>query len=167
MAMLDDNNVPTAKSAALWRVTEINLESVLEHGNPYADTEVTVSFHGPGGETIHRPAFWDGGRTWKVRFAPTAPGRWRWTSVCSNTHDEGLHGVAGELTAVAVETAVPLHRHGFLRFSENNRRFVHADGTPAASTFTRPIRMPPAPIGGQNHSTALIRNAFAPCSTSR
>jgi len=125
----EGNDVPE-NGVPLWRVAGIDLESTVGYGNSYADAEVAVSFHGPGGETIHRPAFWDGGRTWKVRFAPTVTGTWRWTSVCSNTHDAGLHGVRGELTAVAVETGVPLHRHGFLRVSPKGRYFVYADGTP-------------------------------------
>ena len=125
-----EDNDDLGKTAPLWRVAEIALESALEYGNPYVDADVTVSLHGPGGETIHRPAFWDGWRTWKVRFAPTVPGTWRWASVCSNTHDAGLHGVRGELTGVAMDTDVPLHRHGFLRVGENGRHFVYADGTP-------------------------------------
>jgi len=125
-----EDNDDLAKPAPLWRVAEIDLESALEYGNPYADAEVSVRFEGPGGERIQRPAFWDGDQTWRVRFAPTAPGTWRWTSVCSNVHDAGLHCQSGELTAVAVDTDVPLHRHGFLRVSANGRHFVHADGTP-------------------------------------
>lgn len=114
----------------LWRVMEICLVSESGYSNPYADVEVTLRFHGPGGEMIQRPAFWDGDQIWKVRLAPTVPGTWRWTSVCSNSDDAGLHGQSGELTAAAVETDVPLHHHGFLRVSENGRHFVHADGTP-------------------------------------
>jgi len=120
----------TGAAIPLWRVAEISLESEANYGNPYADVEVTVIFRGPGGETIHRPAFWDGGGTWMVRFAPTAPGLWQWTSVCTNPQDAGLHGRGGELTAVELETDTPLHRHGFLRVSQNGRHFIHADGTP-------------------------------------
>jgi len=125
-----DNSTETGFTVPLWRVTEIALESEADYTNPYADAEVSATFHGPGGETIHRPAFWDGDRTWKLRFAPTAPGTWRWSSTCTNPHDAGVHGRTGELTATAVETNIPLHRHGFLRVSTNGRHFVYADGTP-------------------------------------
>ena len=124
------DNDDLGKTAPLWRVVEFSLKSAVEYGNPYADAEVTVRFEGPGGERIQRPAFWDGDRTWRARFAPTVPGTWRWTTVGSNPHDAGLHCQSGELTAVAVDTDVPLHRHGFLRVSANGRHFVHADGTP-------------------------------------
>ena len=116
--------------AALWRVTEMGLEAEFAYGNPYADVEVTVCFRGPRDKTIRRPAFWDGDRIWKVRFAPTEPGTWRWSSVCSNADDAGLNGRTGKLLAAAVDTDVPLHRHGFLRVSANGRHFAHADGTP-------------------------------------
>ncbi len=116
--------------APLWRVAEISLGSETDYDNPYADAEVDVRFEGPGGAVIDRPAFWDGGNRWKVRFAPTAPGTWQWSSICTNAHDAGLHKRTGQLTAAAVKTDLPLHRHGFLRVSANGRYFVHADGTP-------------------------------------
>lgn len=125
-----DEHLQMRTAASLWRVVEISLESTETYANPYADTEVTACFLGPGGETIHRPAFWDGGRIWKLRFAPPTPGVWRWSSACTHPQDGGLHGRSGELRAAAVETGIPLHRHGFLRISPSGRHFVHADGTP-------------------------------------
>jgi len=116
--------------AALWQVSEIALTSHEAHANPYADVDVIVTFTGPTGAMIARPAFWDGGQVWKVRFAPTAVGLWRWQSVCSDPGDRGLHERSGELRCAPYTGDNPVYQHGFLRISANGRHFVHADGTP-------------------------------------
>jgi len=65
-----------------WKGIEIPLTSSSAYANPYAEIEVTFTFTGPHGASIVRPAFWDGGSVWKVRFAPTAVGTWKWHSAC-------------------------------------------------------------------------------------
>ncbi|MEO6454950.1 MAG: DUF5060 domain-containing protein [Ginsengibacter sp.] len=57
-----------------WKVHEVNLISEKEYADPFNEVSVDAIFSGPGGETIKRPAFWDGGKTWKIRFAPTKKG---------------------------------------------------------------------------------------------
>jgi len=120
----------TTTDIETWRIVEIPFTAAAPRANPYGEVEVTVTFTGPDGRRIARPAFWDGGAVWKVRFAPPAPGIWRWRSACSDIGDDGLHGRSGEITGVPYTGANPLYRHGFLRVSDDRRRFVHADGTP-------------------------------------
>ena len=115
---------------ALWRIAEIALTSAKSYANPHGDVDVSVTFTGPSGETIKRPAFWDGSNLWRVRFAPTDTGNWHWQSVCSDTGNAGLHGQSGELRCVPSASDNPVYRHGFLRVSDNRRHFCHADGTP-------------------------------------
>ena len=114
----------------LWQVAEIDLTSSKTYANPYGEIDVTVTFTGPGGESVTRPAFWDGGSAWKVRFAPTAVGSWNWQTECSDQTNDGLHGRSGHLECVPAEGDNPCYRHGFLKVSDNRRHFVHADGTP-------------------------------------
>ena len=113
-----------------WHVTEIVLSSSKTYANPYGEVEVTARFSGPNGAIISRPAFWDGKGVWKVRFAPTATGSWRWQTTCSDTGNKGLHGRAGDLQCVPNAEDNPCYRRGFLRVSDNHRYFVHSDGTP-------------------------------------
>lgn len=113
-----------------WRVVEITLTSTVEYANPYGAVEVTATFTGPKGESIPRPAFWDGGKVWKVRFAPTAPGGWHWLTASSDAGNAGLHGQKGELLCEPYTGEHPLYRHGFPRVSDNRRYFTYADGTP-------------------------------------
>jgi len=120
---------PAAKDCAPWQVAEIVLTSAKDYANPYSNLDVTMTFTGPAGQTISRPAFWDGGQFWKVRFAPTAVGLWRWRSTASDPDNAGLHGRTGEMRCDPYAGDNPVYRRGFLRVSEDQRHFCHADGT--------------------------------------
>jgi hypothetical protein len=55
-----------------WGVWERRF--TLDTGNP--DQAAVAHLRGPNGESQAVEAFWDGGRTWVVRFSPDQPGRW-------------------------------------------------------------------------------------------
>jgi hypothetical protein len=118
-----------AKPMPQWTVAQIPLTSAREYQNPFADVTVRAVFV-QGDRRIERPGFWDGGSTWKIRFAPPAPGAWSWRTICSDPQNHGLHGQAGSSRCVPYEGNNPNYRHGFIRVSRNRRYFVHADGTP-------------------------------------
>ena len=130
--------------------------SAKAYANPYVDVECWIELAGPGfAKRVY--GFWDGGRTFKVRFVATAPGEWRWTSGSNQPDDAGLNGGRGRLRAVAwsddEKTGEP-NRRGFVRATPNGHALQHADGTPfflvgdtwlAASTWRLPLRGgPPA-----------------------
>jgi uncharacterized protein DUF4038/uncharacterized protein DUF5060/collagenase-like protein with putative collagen-binding domain len=82
-----------------------------------------VEFTGPGGR-VHLPAFWDGGRTWKIRFSPEQTGRWTWRA------PSGFSPATGSFEAKTYVGSNELYRRGAPRLSANRRHFVHADGKP-------------------------------------
>src|SRR5690606_20909349 len=74
-----------------WDVFELQLQAEAPLDNPYVDAlpengerYLTVEFSGTEGEAQGQkllvPGFWDGGQTWKVRFAPLAAGTWSYRS---------------------------------------------------------------------------------------
>jgi len=84
-----------------WREAEITLTAERDYPNPYTDVDVWADFTHDSGVTLRRPAFWDGERTWKIRFAsPLAEGRWTWRSAAT-LEDPGLVGQTGELVCAA------------------------------------------------------------------
>lgn len=52
--------------------------------------KVSAQFNGPNEEQLFIPAFWNSENRFKLRFAPTAVGTWRWTTLSSNLADSGL-----------------------------------------------------------------------------
>ena len=115
----------------IWREIEITLTAQQDDPNPYAHQDVWADFTHENGRALRRPAFWDGGRTWKIRFAAPEVGRWTWRS-SSSVADIGLAGQSGELLCQADTTSSHrFYRHGFWRMSPGGRNLVHADGTAA------------------------------------
>jgi hypothetical protein len=119
-----------ATAAEQWKPVELTFTSARDYANPYIDVGLSVDFTGPNHVLIHRPAFWDGDKTWRVRFAPPAIGRWTWRSTCSQASDSGLNAREGSLNAIAYTGSNPLLKHGLLGMSAGHRNVIHADGTP-------------------------------------
>ncbi|MCB9137106.1 MAG: DUF4038 domain-containing protein [Caldilineaceae bacterium] len=115
-----------------WHEYEIILTSSQDVANPYTDVEVAVEYVHESGLTLQRPAFWDGGRIWKARFAsPGMPGEWTWRSR-SIPQVNGLDYQTGEFSCrPATNPPNRFYRHGFWRMSSGGRSLVHADGTAA------------------------------------
>ncbi len=115
-----------------WREHEIVLTAQRDYPNPYTDVDVWAEFVHDSGATLRRPAFWDGGRTWKFRFAsPLSEGRWSWRSA-SFIDDTGLVGQSGELRCEpGPPTEHRFYQYGFWRMSPGGRNLVHANGRSA------------------------------------
>ena len=76
------------------------------------------------------PAFWAGGKTWRVRYASPQGGTHRYRTECNDTTNAALHGITGEIEVTPYTGANPLFRHGPIRVADDRRHFAHADGTP-------------------------------------
>lgn len=148
------NALPASGEVRVWETQEIILQSQRAYANPYVEVECWIELEGPG-FARRVGGFWDGGRTFRVRFVATTPGEWRWRVGSNQAGDAGLRG-SGRLRAVdwtEEERRENRNRRGFVRPSENGRALVHADGTPffmlgdtwlAASTWRLPWRGVPA-----------------------
>ena len=127
--------VPAPLSAAppvhVWEKQELTFKATSQYRNPYTEVTVWVDLTGPGfSKRVY--GFWDGGPTFRVRLAATAPGTWRWKSGSSPV-DPGLDGKSGSFEAVPwtdVQKAENPLRHGFIRSTPNHHALAHADGTP-------------------------------------
>lgn len=119
-----------SETAQTWRVTELTFNSSVDYSATGADEVIMdVKFtNRKTGETISRPAFWDGGNSFIVRFAPTAEGRWDWESICAE--DESLDALNGSLKCVAYDGELAVYRKGFVKATPGIKHLTYADGTP-------------------------------------
>ncbi len=118
---------PAEDSVPQWGRFEAAF-SAAEDTSP--DADFTVEFTSPSGRRRTVPGFWDGGRTWRVRFLPDEEGTWRYRSRAKR--DTGLDGQAGRFVCRKPDpkTANLLLRHGPVVVSANGRHLQHLDGTP-------------------------------------
>ena len=117
-----------------WSIWEGEFTAARERTQPYLrpdETPLAATFsHAESGARITVEGFWDGGRTWRVRFAPSLPGTWEWQTA---SEDQGLAGQSGTLevrAATPEEIAANPNLRGHVRVSPDGRRFHYADGTP-------------------------------------
>jgi hypothetical protein len=135
----------TARTVGQWEPFEVDMiaqasfanayvEALPDGGKPYVLVTFTGAGGAAGGMRYTVAGFWDGGKTWKVRFAPPAPGEW---SYSASSSDAGLKTVRGSFQCAAWtadERDANPTRHGFIRVARNGPRagryFEYADGTP-------------------------------------
>ena len=111
-------------------MTELTFIASHSYSNPFTDVTLDVVFTDPQGRELRVPAFWDGGRIWKVRYASPLVGTHRFRSECSDAADRGLQGVNGQVEVKPYTGDNPLYRHGPIRVAENRRFLEFYDGTP-------------------------------------
>lgn len=115
---------------AKWERFERVWESSVAYANPPQEATLTATFTSPIGEKFAVYGFWDGGRTWRLRFAPNLAGQWSYTTTCSDTANTGLHHQSGAFICTAPSGKDRFTRHGPVRVSHNGRHLEHEDGTP-------------------------------------
>jgi hypothetical protein len=131
------------ENAPQWR--EIDLAFVGPRAaNPYTDVDAWVIFSHESGRQLRRPMFWDGGTTYRVRFASTQPqGEWRWR-VHAGRPDHDFLPDSGTLIASPPPSDHP-HRaltRGFPTAHPSGRGFCYADGSPAFFVLDTAWAMP-------------------------
>ena len=122
--------VSMPERGTLWRVSEWTFVADRDYSAGGGDAvELDMTFtHAESGRTLVRPGFWDGGRDFRVRFAPTALGRWTWKVACPG--DRALDGTTGTFAAEPYAGELAIYRHGFVRAEPGKKHFTYADGTP-------------------------------------
>ena len=121
----DRNEVPRYESL------ELTLEIEAEYSNPYDFREVGLEgiFTSPDGVPMTVPGFWDGEKSWKIRFTPSQEGLWTYTLTVRDARGSSLPYL-GELTVT------PSELHGWIQpghlfdLTYSGRYLVHHDGTP-------------------------------------
>jgi len=113
-----------------WRVCELTFTAENDYDKPW-EILFSAVFTAPNNVRYDVPGFWDGGKTWKIRFTPTASGEWFFASHCA-VKDNGLDGKNGKFTVHHPDDCDnPLHRHGgILKVSESKHYLTYTDGTP-------------------------------------
>jgi len=123
--------LPTG-SAHVWETQEIILQAERDYANPYADVECWIELSGPEfSRKVY--GFWDGGRTFRIRFVATAAGEWTWKTGSNQAADKGLNNGQGKFKAVAwtdAEKGENANRRGFVRATPNGHALQYADGAP-------------------------------------
>jgi len=121
---------PPLASAPEFGVFETSFKSSTVITNPLEDVTLKVAFTSPAGEVSVVRGFWDGGKTWKVRFSPDLLGKWKFHTTCSDPVDFGLNDISGEFLCMATVGQSSFAVHGPVRVARDHRHLEFADHTP-------------------------------------
>src|SRR5688572_28631022 len=66
------------------RVAELEFVTLLKRADPFNEVVLDVIFAEPGGTVRRVPAFWAGGRLWKVRYSSPNVGAHRFRTECND-----------------------------------------------------------------------------------
>lgn len=104
-----------------WEMQEFIAQGKAHVANPYRDAALVGEFVSPSGKTNVLDGFYDGGETWRLRFAPDELGEWTYF----------LRGEGVEILQQGKMTCTAARGHGSIRVHPKNPyAFAHADGTP-------------------------------------
>src|SRR6185437_16752000 len=89
-------------SVPQWRELEIAVDGPAA-ANPYCDVDAWATFRHSDGDELRRPLFWDGGTTYRMRFAsPKSSGEWRW-AIQASRPEHRFTVTSGAVTAVPAQ----------------------------------------------------------------
>ncbi|HHV11349.1 MAG TPA: DUF4038 domain-containing protein [Clostridiales bacterium] len=114
--------------AEKWRQIILEFTSDITYENPFLEAEIAAVFTAPSGRRIQREAYWDGGNTFKISFAPTELGLWKFHILAGE--GTGLNGRIGEIECIDYSGDLAIYRHGFLKVHPSGRYFIYDDGAP-------------------------------------
>ena len=104
----------------------VSSKSYREGEQVYAQFDATFT-NTATGTSLTIPGFWDGDQTFVVRFAPTEPGDWDYSTAAPD--DPDLDGKTGKVVARPYSGDLEIYKRGFV-MTNGTKRFVYADGTP-------------------------------------
>jgi hypothetical protein len=113
-----------------WGRWQGTFTSEVGRENPVQDVSLAVDLTSPSGVRHRASGFWDGDRTWRVRFSPDEVGLWQYETSASDERDAWLHAQRGTFTCGPYEGENPLYWHGQVRVAPSGHYLEHADGTP-------------------------------------
>ncbi len=119
--------VSGAENVELWGMYEVTLKQEGSYENPFTQVWLKCRFrHEKENTTVE--GFYDGGKTWKVRFMPRREGKWTYET---ESNDAGLRGQSGDFVCGPPSEG----NHGPI-VVRDTYRLAYADGTPHFSVGT-------------------------------
>ena len=71
-----------------WGRFGASIRNTEDYRDPYRDVTLDVTYECPDGRKVKFWGFYDGGRTWKIRFMPDRVGTWKYRAVFSDGSGE-------------------------------------------------------------------------------
>lgn len=111
-------------------VREVEFTASVVPADPWAEIALDVDFTDPEGATRAVPAFWAGGRSWRVRYSTRLEGVHTYRTRVRADGETGMEERSGEVTVTRYRGGNSLLVHGAPTVAPDRRHLMYADGTP-------------------------------------
>ena len=129
--LLFSMNLSASENVGIWMKFEKEFVSSKSYNNPLYDVKkFNIRFISPSGRIKHINGFWDGDKSWKVRFCPDEIGLWSFNTVCSDEENTGLHLLEGTFECVPNNRELEIYKKGVIVRPEGEYYLSYSDGTP-------------------------------------
>lgn len=114
-----------------WQKKELVFESRQLYDNPLYDVDFFgAEFISPSGEKLIVRGFWDGEKTWKIRFMPDQTGKWKYKTICSDPANDQLNGTEGAFKCVRNHNKADIYRRGPIKHVTGTYHLSYSDDKP-------------------------------------
>lgn len=120
----------SGQDVGIWMRFEKEFTSDKDYKNALYDCRLNVRFVSPTGKVKNIQGFWDGDRSWRIRFMPDEKGVWKYSTEASDKSDGGLQGQHGTFNCIDNTSAHAIYRNGAITRSRGLYHLHHADGRP-------------------------------------
>ncbi len=105
--------------------------SSKSYNNPLYDVKkFNIRFISPSGRIKQINGFWDGDKSWKVRFCPDEIGLWSFNTECSDKENTGLHHQEGNFNCLPNKSNYEIYKKGVIIRPKGEYYLSYSDGTP-------------------------------------
>ena len=120
-----------ADPVGIWEKFEKEFTCDVTYKNPlYEVKKFNVRFISPSGRIKNINGFWDGGKSWKVRFCPDEIGEWSFVTECSDEKNTGLHGQKGVFECIPNKSELEIYKRGVIVRPKGEYYLTYSDGKP-------------------------------------
>lgn len=131
LSILFSINLYSADKVGIWMKFEKEFVSSADYDNPVYDIKkFTVKFISPDGRIKIVNGFWDGEKSWKVRFCPDEIGIWSFSTECSDENNTGLHNQKGMFECIPNDSDLEIYKSGVIVRPKGDYYLTYSDGTP-------------------------------------
>jgi hypothetical protein len=111
---------PASASVQRWEMHEFELHGRCAAENPFRGASLAGEFTAPSGKKVTAAGFYDGGDTWRLRFAPDEEGDWRYS----------LHGESVAIAQSGLLKCIASTGNGMIHIHpQNPYAFARDDGS--------------------------------------
>ncbi len=122
-------NPETEIKTQTWIANELTFESEKTYADSFNDITLDLVLIGSG-RKYKVPGFWDGGNTWKIRFACPSAGDWYFYTVCSDEGNDILNGRTGKVVCAEYDGEYDIYKKGFVTSAACEKYLTYDNGEP-------------------------------------